>query len=99
MVAFSGCLLSLLPKIACSVFAVAHCILKRLQQMHEVDELVVHKVLLKPLLRHVELIVVCRRPLSSHSRPLASSAHLLRVKSTVHLLAFAPPPPVAHLCS
>ncbi len=99
MIAFSGCLLSLLPKFVCSDSAVAHCVLKQLQQMHEVDKLVVHKVLLKLLMRHVELMVVCRRPLPSHSQPLASSANLLRVKSTAHLLAFAllafAPPPLS----
>ena len=67
-------MLCLPPKVVCSVSTLAHRVLKQLQQMHKIDRLVVHKVLLKPSLHHVELLAVCRRPLPSHSRPLASSA-------------------------
>ncbi len=58
-------------------------VLKRLQVAHKIDRLMVHKMLLKPFLRHLELILVCRQPLSSHSRPFADSA---RVTPSVHLL-------------
>ena len=59
-------------------------VLKRLQVTHAFDRLMVHKMLLKPFLRHLELIFVCRQPLSPHSRPFADSA---RFTPSVHLLA------------